>query len=206
MTGRFQSIPNTRAAQKELVLDAVGLAPERLSDRATYCADCIETPIGPMIAIASSQGLHILEFPDRKALPGEVRRLLGVTSALRLCASDRSDQAAHALDLYFSGKDPALQMHLAPQGTAFERCHWDRLRQIPAGQTRSYAAMAEALGRPGAHRAVGRANGANPIAIAIPCHRLVAKDGALTGYGGGLWRKRWLLDHEAKHFGGIDGD
>ena len=205
MADLAQAIPRTREDFRALLLAATGFAPQRLRQDAPFVADWLETPIGPLITISSTAGLHIMEFPERRALPGELRRLLGVTSALAIGRTAPSEQAAHNMELYFSGQDPALDMPLAPQGTAFERAHWDALRDIPAGTTRTYAAMAEALGRAGAFRAVGRANGANPVAIAIPCHRLVGKDGALTGYGGGLWRKRWLLDHEAKHYGGQHG-
>jgi methylated-DNA-[protein]-cysteine S-methyltransferase len=86
-------------------------------------------------------------------------------------------------------------------GTAFQRACWSSLRQIPAGTTTSYGALAKALGKPAAMRAVGLANGANPIAVVVPCHRVVGSDGSLTGYGGGLERKRWLLAHEARHAG-----
>jgi AraC family transcriptional regulator of adaptative response/methylated-DNA-[protein]-cysteine methyltransferase len=189
------------AAFEQLFLRATELDPARLRPDADYRASWIDTPLGPLITLSSETGLHILEFPERRALPGELRRLLGATGAVTLGASQITDQAAYALELYFSGQDAAFDMKIAPQGTEFERLHWTALRAIPAGQTRSYAKMAEALGRPGAHRAVGRANGANPLAIVVPCHRLVASDGSLTGYGGGLWRKRWLIDHEAQHFG-----
>ena len=87
-------------------------------------------------------------------------------------------------------------MELAPRGTAFQQEVWDALRAIPAGETRSYGEVAAALGRPGASRAVGAATGRNPISIIVPCHRLVGASGAMTGYAGGVDRKRWLLDHE----------
>lgn len=182
-------------------LTRAGLNAERFSDAADFHASWIETPIGPLITVTSDAGLHLMEFPERKALGSNFKRLLGQARALRLASHAMADRTAHALDLYFSGQEPGFALPQHPKGSDFERQHWAALLDIPAGQARTYGAMAELLGKPGAYRAVGRANGANPIAIAIPCHRLVAADGNLTGYGGGLWRKRWLLDHETKHYG-----
>ena len=112
--------------------------------------------------------------PDRPPLP-EVRRQLAE---------------------YFAGKRRDFALPLDPRGTAFERGVWQALVAIPYGETRSYAEVAMAIGRPTACRAVGRANGSNPIAVVIPCHRVIGSDGSLTGYGGGLHRKQWLLAHE----------
>ena len=114
---------------------------------------------------------------------------------------DRSPILAEArrqLEEYFSGKRRQFDLPLALQGTAFEMEVWRRLQRIPYGQTASYKEIAEAIGRPGAMRAVGAANGKNPLAIIVPCHRVVGHNGNLTGYGGGLWRKKWLLDHEGR--------
>ncbi len=106
----------------------------------------------------------------------------------------------HALDAYFAGEIDALEtVPTATAGTAFQRSVWQQLRKIPAGQTRSYGQIAGAIGCPASSRAVGAANGANPIAIVVPCHRVIGADGTLTGFGGGLPRKRWLLDHERKY-------
>ncbi|GAA4120728.1 O-6-methylguanine DNA methyltransferase [Aminobacter aganoensis] len=162
-------------------------------------ADWIETPIGPMIAIADLHALHILEFLERKALATEVRKSQAVTgSAIAFGRSAPIDQIEVELGAYFVGKCAEFATRLAPQGTAFERQVWDGLRRIPAGTSTSYSGLAAEIGKPAAVRAVGRANGANPIAIVIPCHRVVGASGDLTGYGGGLWRKRWLLEHERR--------
>lgn len=112
----------------------------------------------------------------------------------------RDDRAvagvAAQLDEYFRGERRAFDLPLAPRGTEFQQLVWAALQRIPYGETRSYADIAREIGRPAAVRAVGAANGANPIPIVIPCHRVVASDGGLGGYGGGLARKRWLLAHE----------
>lgn len=106
-------------------------------------------------------------------------------------------QAAIAeLDEYFRGASQTFTVPLTPQGTAFQQQVWQQLRQIPFGVTVSYADVANALGKPNATRAVGLANGKNPICILLPCHRVIGSNGKLTGYGGGLWRKEWLLRHE----------
>jgi methylated-DNA-[protein]-cysteine S-methyltransferase len=106
--------------------------------------------------------------------------------------------AAEELMSYFEGKNMAFTVPLAPEGTDFQKQVWERLASIPAGETRTYIGLATELQNPGAVRAVGTANGANPIAVILPCHRVIGADGKLTGYAGGLWRKEWLLAHEAR--------
>jgi methylated-DNA-[protein]-cysteine S-methyltransferase len=101
------------------------------------------------------------------------------------------------LDAYFAGELGAFDLDVDPQGTPFQRRVWDELRRIPFGETISYSELARRLGDPKLVRAVGVANGRNPISIVIPCHRVIGADGSLVGYGGGLERKRWLLEHEA---------
>jgi methylated-DNA-[protein]-cysteine S-methyltransferase len=105
--------------------------------------------------------------------------------------------ARRQLDAYFAGKLTDFDLPLAPAGTAFQTGVWQALQGVPYGTTISYAELAGRVGRPGHFRAVGSANGRNPISIIIPCHRVVGSNGSLTGYGGGIERKRWLLDHEA---------
>lgn len=106
--------------------------------------------------------------------------------------------AAAQLAEYFDGARRDFDVPLAPRGTGFQRLVWRELAKIPYGETRSYGELARALGRPAASRAVGAANGRNPISILVPCHRVIAGSGALTGYAGGLAAKRWLLEHEAR--------
>lgn len=106
------------------------------------------------------------------------------------------DEAIRQLTEYFDGKRYAFDLPLALHGTQFQREVWQQLLKVPFGQMVSYQGIANAIGRPRAARAVGAANGSNPISIVVPCHRVVGSDGSLTGYGGGLWRKEWLLRHE----------
>jgi AraC family transcriptional regulator of adaptative response/methylated-DNA-[protein]-cysteine methyltransferase len=157
-----------------------------------------------MLAAADEHGVALLDFIDRRGLPGAIERLR------RRCGAGGQDAvivpADHPhlrrlrgeLDEYFAGRRLTFSVPLSPAGTPFERRAWDYLRTIPPGQTRSYSQQAQAIGAGGGARAVGRANGMNYLSIIIPCHRVVGADGALTGYGGGLWRKRWLLDHERR--------
>ena len=109
-----------------------------------------------------------------------------------------TDILAAVLDRYFSGESSEFGIRIAGHGTGFERDVWTALQAIPAGETMSYSELARKMGRESAVRAVARANGANRIAILIPCHRVLGADGSLTGYGGGLWRKRWLIEHERR--------
>lgn len=105
-----------------------------------------------------------------------------------------------ALEAYFAGDfAPVEQLTVRTNGTAFQQQVWTALREIPAGTTMSYGQLAQRVGKPSASRAIGRANGSNPVGIVVPCHRVIGADGSLTGYGGGMDRKRWLLDHERAH-------
>ncbi len=175
-----------------------GEPPTSLEGVTVAVVDRITTPLGPMLAAATDEGLCLLEFVDRRMLPRQVeriRRRLGVVFAPGRNAI--LERTADELDAYFDGDLDAFSVPVLPCGTEFQREVWDRLLEIPAGQTRSYADIARAVGRPNAVRAVGTANGANALAIVIPCHRVVGADGRLAGYGGGLWRKKRLLEIEA---------
>jgi len=148
-----------------------------------------DSPIGPLLAVARAGALAELwtsPVPEHEtALPTGPR--------------DREvlDRTREQLDRYFAGELTAFDLPLDPAGTPFQRQVWDELVRIPVGETISYGELARRVGRPGSARAVGAANGQNPISIVIPCHRVIGSDGKLTGYGGGLPRKAWLLDHEA---------
>ena len=148
----------------------------------TYTA-FYKSEIGFLKAIGSDEGLHELEFTDLKSAPD---------SEVPACLQECFDQ----LDEYFSGELKNFSLSLNPQGTDFQKSVWRQLVKIPFGQTTSYLHIATALGNKKALRAVGAANGQNRIPIIIPCHRVIGSDGSLIGFGGGIWRKEWLLKHE----------
>ncbi len=175
--------------------------PQHLKGRLLLQADWIETPVGAMLAVADNQHLHLLEFFDRKALPKELERLREATrSGITFTRNAMVDNIAAELKAYFAGRAATFHTPLAHHGTPFTRTVWQHLLAIPPGTSQSYRDLAQAMGQPTALRAVARANGANQIAIVIPCHRVIGHDGSLTGYGGGLWRKQWLLEHEQRAF------
>jgi AraC family transcriptional regulator of adaptative response/methylated-DNA-[protein]-cysteine methyltransferase len=159
----------------------------------------IDTPVGPMLLGASDRGLALCEFAGRGGLERIAARL-GKRHGAELHPGDRRllDRTEAQLREYFAGERRDFELPLDTGGTPWQRRVWDALLAIPYGETRSYGDLARALGRPGASRAVGRANGDNYLAIIIPCHRVIQADGGLRGYGGGLRRKRWLLDHEGQ--------
>ncbi len=160
-------------------------------------AATLDTPLGPMLGAATDAGICLLEFADRRMLPTQlaiIERRLGRIVPGRHAHLER---LADQLDVYFGGRLQHFSVPLSSPGSTFEVAVWEELRAIPVGETRSYDSLAVRLGRPGAARAVGRANGMNRIAIVIPCHRVIGADGSLTGYGGGLWRKHRLLELEA---------
>ena len=162
-------------------------------------AERIETPLGTMVAVADDAGLRLLEFTDRRALERELGILRQRLKTNVVPGEHPHLDALRAqLAAYFAGKNLEFDVPLAPVGSDFQRRTWDLLRSIPVAETRSYSWMAEQLGIAGARRAVGRANGTNMLCIIIPCHRVIRADGTLCGYGGGLWRKKWLLEHERK--------
>jgi len=152
----------------------------------------LPSPLGPLTPFASDAGITALWLGDNPPThpappsPAALRHLHHLTDELTA---------------YLAGTLDTFTIPLAPVGTPFQHQVWRALQQIPAGQTRSYAHIARAIGRPAALRAVARANATNPIAILIPCHRVIGSDGSLTGYAGGLERKQWLLDHERRFWG-----
>jgi O-6-methylguanine DNA methyltransferase len=164
----------------------------------------IDTPIGPMLAIASDEALSVLEFGNRERFARLEARLARWFPPHAIDENVENvspviDRVREWLEGYFSGTDAdASGLPLDMRGAPFEQRVWAALRKIPAGTTTSYGEIARRLGDAGASRAVGAANGANPIAIIVPCHRVIGADGSLTGYGGGLERKTWLLDHERR--------
>ena len=159
----------------------------------------IETPIGTMVAAAVDDGIAVLDFADRRATRTALRNASVRLRALpAIGRNPHLDALEGQLGEYFAGTRTTFDLPLTRRGTGFEEAVWTWLQTIPPGETRSYADGAAAVGRPQAVRAIGRANGRNPVAIVVPCHRVIGSDGDLTGYGGGLWRKRALLDLEQR--------
>jgi len=162
----------------------------------------IETPIGEMLALSSTEGLCALEFVGPKKRLTKLERRLARWFPPHDIVDGESKiirRTREWLRRYFDGASADLGgLPLDMRGAAFEKRVWKALLDIPPGRTTSYGAIAKALGSAGASRAVGLANGANPVAIIVPCHRVIGSTGSLTGYGGGLERKTWLIDHERR--------
>jgi methylated-DNA-[protein]-cysteine S-methyltransferase len=159
--------------------------------------DILETPLGRLFVGGSDAGLHLVKFVDQReseaALVTELESLAGEPASR---GGPPSAPAVSQLREYFAGTRVDFDLPLAPHGTPFQLKVWRALCDVPSGMTASYGDIAHAIGQPGASRAVGRANNRNPISIVVPCHRVIGANGTLTGYGGGLDRKAWLLNHE----------
>ncbi|MBC7772541.1 MAG: bifunctional transcriptional activator/DNA repair protein Ada [Pyrinomonadaceae bacterium] len=193
----YQSRSGFDAAMKK-ILGTTDFGSHR-SDHTCLLARWLDTPLGGMLAVASENGLCMLEFVDRRALETELaalRNRLGAT----IVPGDNPhlDRTANQLSEYFAGARRDFELKLDPTGSDFQKRIWSHLLKIPYAKVSSYAAIAKQAGTPKGSRAVGLANGRNQIAIVIPCHRVIRSDGALCGYGGGIERKQWLLDHEQK--------
>lgn len=160
----------------------------------------LDTPLGPMLAIADEAALVLLEFVDRRGLETELKRLRAWASVVP-GRNAHIDGIEHELGAYFEGSTHSFETPVQLNGTPFQRSVWEQLRRIEPGRTLSYAGLASAVERPSAVRAVAQANGANQLAIVVPCHRVINADGQLGGYAGGIPRKQWLLDHERRHWG-----
>ena len=159
----------------------------------------MSSPLGLLFLARSGRGLKFLEFMDRKSIKRMIaRHAPSYPDADWHASMLENKQAVEQLEGYFCGAASRFNLPLDPDGTDFQRGVWKELVRIPYGATRSYGEVARAIGQPRSARAVGLANNGNPIAIIVPCHRVIGADGSLTGYGGGLRRKRWLLQHEAR--------
>lgn len=160
----------------------------------------VKSPIGVVLLVTDAAGaIYAIDFEGFEA---RLHKFLGRHCGTKYTLKDGKSPrfVSTALRAYFKGDVHALHdLPTAEIGTVFQRKMWTALRKVPAGATLTYGAFAKRIQRPTAIRAVGAANGANPISIVVPCHRLVGANGSLTGYGGGLERKRWLIDHEQKH-------
>jgi len=174
-----------------------GQSPTHTIDKSVLNIVRFTTPIGPMFACASNTGICLLEFTDRRMLETEFSDLSQRLNAVILPGENSHlEHVQSELQEYFSGERKIFTVPLHTPGTKFQQSVWNVLQDIPYGETRSYTQQAIALGKPKAIRAVGSANGHNRVAIIIPCHRVIAANGSLAGYGGGLHRKKWLLDFE----------
>lgn len=177
----------------------LGIAPLRAMEGDCIAVTWVDSPLGPLIAGACAQGLVLLEFSDRLRLETQFKTLRRHFRCPLVPGEHRHlEQLRTQLARYFDGRLRTFTVPLACPGTGLQQKVWDALQTIPYGQTWSYEALAQKIGRPAAIRAVGSCNGANRIAIVVPCHRVIGKDGALTGYAGGLRRKQALLDLERR--------
>jgi methylated-DNA-[protein]-cysteine S-methyltransferase len=159
--------------------------------------DRLESPIGTIVLISDGEALRVLDFVDCEE---RMKRLLKIHYGDKAPARDICESAdiKRRVIAYFAGELTSVdEMAVRTEGTPFQKLVWAELRNIPAGTTISYGELAKRIGRPSASRAVGLANGSNPIAVVVPCHRVIGANGSLTGYGGGMERKRWLLEHES---------
>jgi len=159
----------------------------------------IQTPIGEMLIVADHDGnLRAVDWTDHELRMRNLLRLHYGSDGFRLEAARNPGTLTNAISRYFAGELTAIDtLPVQTGGTPFQRDVWRALREVTCGTTLSYAQLAHRIGRPTAMRAVGLANGSNPVGVVVPCHRVIAANGSLTGYGGGIERKRWLLKHEA---------
>ncbi len=175
----------------------MGAAPSRIGDNQVLKTAWLDTPLGPMLAIGDEQTLYLLEFVERRGLEREVERLRQkMKSAVIPGRTKPIDLIEEELKRYFDGKLLEFKTPISEIGSPFQKRVWEELKKIPSGETRSYSEIAIAVGKPSAFRAVAQANGANQLALIIPCHRVINSNGEIGGYGGGITRKKWLLDHE----------
>ncbi|MBW3535791.1 MAG: methylated-DNA--[protein]-cysteine S-methyltransferase [Gemmatimonadetes bacterium] len=190
----FASGYDSLSAFNQAFKEVVGATPTEARHATRITVTRIPTPLGPMVAAATDEALCLLEFADRRMLETQLRRLGERLNAVFVPGSGPIlARAAEQVRVYFEGARREFDVPLALPGTAFQETVWEALRRVPYGETVSYGELARRLGRPSAVRAVARANGDNRVALMVPCHRVVGSDGALTGYGGGLWRKRAML-------------
>lgn len=174
-----------------------GATPSELQSDCVIACTRLPTPLGPVLVGAVDEGICLLEFTDRPMLETQISRLKKRLKTTALPGSSPYFAQLHQqLQEYFEGQRKRFDLPLVVPGTEFQQMVWEQLQKIPHGSTRSYAEQARHIGNPSAVRAVAKANGDNRISILIPCHRVIGTDGSLTGYGGGLWRKKRLLEIE----------
>ncbi len=193
----FESGYESHSGFRDAFTRIFGDTPGSCRDRECVFLSWLRSPLGPLVAGATAEGVCLLEFTDRRMLETQfaaVRRLFD--APVIPGSNEYLEMLRGELASYFAGSSRSFSVPLTYPGTPFQRRVWEQLLAIPYGETRSYEELAVAVGEPRAVRAVGRANGLNRISILIPCHRVVNKDGELGGYGGGLRRKQYLLDLE----------
>lgn len=179
----------------------MGAAPSQLTKYPTILkASWFDSPLGPMLAMSDEEALYLLEFVDRRGLEREIERLRNkMKAAIIPGGTPPIHSIEKELKAYFAGTLKQFSTPIHILGSPFQKMAWNALTLIPYGETRSYAEQAQALGKPTAYRAVANANGANSLAIIVPCHRIINSNGNLGGYGGGIARKQWLIEHEQKN-------
>jgi AraC family transcriptional regulator, regulatory protein of adaptative response / methylated-DNA-[protein]-cysteine methyltransferase len=179
---------------REAFAKTFGVPPGQAETQNYIAAQLVDSPMGLLLAGAVEQGICLLEFTDRRMLERNYTTIRQrFNSPVVPVTHPHLKTLQEQLELYFAGELTTFKVPLAPQGTPFQETVWAELQKIPHGETIAYDDLAQRIGQPTAMRAVARANGQNRISILIPCHRVIGKDGSLTGYGGGLWRKRLLL-------------
>ncbi len=177
-----------------------GVSPSNSKEKTVIDIIRIETPLGTMLAGGVADGICLLEFSDRRMLETELKQIAKYFNATLIQGENKHFTLLRKeLKEYFEKKLKNFSIPLCAPGTEFQKTVWKTMQKIPYGATWSYKQEAEKLGKPKSVRAVANANGQNRISIIIPCHRVIGSNGTLTGYGGGLWRKKWLLEHETKH-------
>ena len=189
----FESLSGFNEAFKK----TTGFTPSESKNNKVVTVKRILSPLGPIFAGSTDEGICLLEFTDRRMIETQIKRLRKSLKAEFVQGeSDHVKKLESQLKEYFAGKRKEFDIPIVFTGTEFQKKSWDALMKIPYGETRSYQDQARNVGDPKAVRAVARANGDNKISIVVPCHRVIAKNGKLAGYGGGLWRKKYLLDLE----------
>ena len=193
----YKSASGFREAFKKLFKNTPPSKARGIGETEPMFVNRVLTKLGPMICAANSDGLHILEFADRRMLETQIKRVSKLTACTFVIGQNEFHHSIqNELESWFQGTLQDFQTPVVLKGTSFQESVWYQLLKIPYGQTKSYEQIAKILRNPKAMRAVGKANGDNRFAIVVPCHRVIRADGSLSGYGGGVWRKQWLLNHE----------
>lgn len=200
--GQYETGYQSSSGFRDAFTKIMGTLPSSTKQQLILKAEWIDTKLGPMVAIADETHLYLLEFIDRRGLEREVERLRKrVKAAIIPGTTQPIDSIRQELENYYSGQCLEFKTPIKLIGSEFQQTVWQTLQTIPAGTTRAYTELATMLGNPKACRAVARANGTNQLALIVPCHRIINLNRELGGYGGGLARKAWLIEHEQKYAG-----